>query len=179
MSFSTLTSVDNDMITNLDVSSALVNCNMDITITVTGGTICAVDDGAGGYYYTVETLTLADVPQMQCGIAQLGLNDVSIEDIGDGMEVVVDQAGGTMTGNQSITVHGEVEGMVVVTPIGPSPLMMFDGNLPEGDVEFGADDTTVTYADDMTVIATAMPEFEGMAITVTLTGLDGTITLAQ
>jgi hypothetical protein len=179
MSFTTLTSVDNDMTTNLDVSG-IVNCNMDITITVTGGTICAVDDGADGYFYTVETLTLEDVPPVNCGLANVGLSNMSIVNIGDGMEVVVPQQGGPMVGNQSIDVQGDVEGTALGMPIGPTPLMMFQGVLPEGEAAFGAGDTTATYADDSTVIATAMPEVSpGIVVTVTLTGLDGSVTFAE
>jgi hypothetical protein len=96
------------------------------------------------------------------------------------MEVVVPQAGGTMVGNQSIEVLGDVEGDALGMPIGPIALMMFSGVLPEGDVGFGAGDTTVTYADDSTVIATAMPEVvPGVMVTVTLTGLDGSLTFAE
>jgi len=176
MSYSMLTSMDNDFITNLDVAG-LVSCNMDITITATGGTVCAFDDGAGGYYYTVESLSMTDVPQMSCGLAEVGLTNIVISNIGDGTEVVVDQTGGAMTGNQSVAVLGDVEGMALGMPIGPTPLTGFEGQLPEGDVAFGADDTTFTYADDMTVIATAMPEVvPGIMVTVTLTGLDGTST---
>ncbi len=179
MSFSMLTSMDNDFITNLDVAG-LVSCNMDITITATGGTVCAFDDGAGGYFYTVESLSVTDVPQMGCGLADVGLSNIEITNIGDTMEVVVDQAGGAMTGNQTVAVLGDVEGTALGMPIGPSPLMGFEGELPEGDVAFGAGDTTFTYADDMTVIATAMPEVApGIMVTVTLTGLDGTATFAM
>lgn len=179
MSFSTLTSTDNDMVTNLDVAG-IVSCNQDITITVTGGTICASDDGAGGYFYTVETLALEDVPPVNCGLAQVGLTNLGIVNTGDGLEVVVPQNGGQMTGNQSIDVQGDVEGTALGMPVGPAPLEMFSGMLPEGEVEFGADDTTVTYDDTNTVIATAMPEvMPGLAVTVTLTGLTGSVTFAQ
>ena len=179
MSFTTLTSTDNDMITNLDVAG-IVSCNQDITLTVTGGTICASDDGAGGYFYTVESLALEDVPPVNCGLAQVGLTGLGIINTGDGLEVVVPQGGGEMTGNQSIDVQGDVEGTALGMPVGPAPLEMFSGVLPEGDVEFGADDTTVTYDDTVTVIATAMPEvMPGLAVTVTLTGLTGSVTFAQ
>lgn len=179
MSFTTLTSVDNDLVTNLDVAG-LVSCNLDITITVTGGTICAIDDGAGGYFYTVETLELADVPPVACGLAMVGLTNMGVVNTGDGLEVVVPQNGGTMTGNQSIDVVGDVEGSALGMPVGPAPLEMFSGVLPEGEVEFGSDDTTVTYEDDVTVIATAMPEVApGVAVTVTLTGLTGSVTFAE
>ncbi|MCX4245070.1 hypothetical protein [Paraliomyxa miuraensis] len=164
------------MITNLSVQG-IVSCNMDITITITGGAICAVDDGAGGYFYTVESMTMEDIPPMPCGLASVALTNVSIVNTGDGMEVVVPQAGGAMTGNQSVDVLGDVEGMSPLGPIGPAPLMDFSGVLPEGDVEFGGGDTTVTYADNSTVIATAMPEVApGVVVTVTLTGLDGSVT---
>lgn len=179
MSFSTLTSTDNDMVTNLDVAG-IVNCNQDITITVTGGTICAVDDGAGGYFYTVESLALEDVPPVNCGLADVGLTNLGIVNTGDGQEVVVPQNGGQMTGNQSIDVQGDVEGMALGMPVGPAPLEMFSGVLPEGEVEFGGTDTTVTYDDTVTVIATAMPEvMPGLAVTVTLTGLTGSVTFDQ
>lgn len=179
LSFSTLTSTDNDMVTNLDVAG-IVSCNQDITITAVGGTICASDDGAGGYYYTVESLELEDVPPVNCGLAQVGLTNLGIINTGDGLEVVVPQNGGQMTGNQSIDVQGDVEGTALGMPVGPAPLEMFSGVLPEGEVEFGADDTTVTYDDTNTVIATAMPEvMPGLAVTVTLTGLTGSVTFAQ
>lgn len=179
MSFSMLTSMDNDMTTNLDVAG-LVSCNMDITLTATGGTICAVDDGAGGFFYTVETIALEDVPPVMCGLATVGLTNLSIINTGDYMEVVVDQGGGTTMGNQSIDVLGDVEGMALGMPVGPAPLMDFSGMLPEGEVEFGAGDTTVTYADNGTVIATAMPEVApGVMVTVTLTGLEGSLTFAM
>jgi hypothetical protein len=179
MSFATLTSTDNVMITNLDVAG-LVSCNQDIPITVTGGTICASDDGAGGYFYTVEILTLEDVPPVQCGLATVGISNMAVVNTGDGFEVVVPQGGGTMTGNQSIDVQGDVEGMALGMPVGPAPLEMFSGMLPEGEVAFGAGDTTATYADDSTVIATAMPEVSpGIVVTVTLTGLTGSVTFAE
>lgn len=179
MSYATLTSVANDLVTNLDVAG-LVSCNMDITITATGGTICASDDGAGGYFYTVETLTLEDVPPVQCGLAEVGLTNMSVVNTGNFAEVVVPQAGGAMVGNQSIDVQGDVEGTALGMPIGPVPLMMFQGVLPEGNVEFGTGDTTPTYADEVTVIATAMPEVAaGIMVTVTLTGLTGSVTFAE
>lgn len=175
MSFETLTSMNNDMVTNLDVAG-VVSCNQDITITATGGTVCVADDGAGGYFYTVETITLEDVPPVSCGLAEVGISNMSIVNIGDGMEVTIPMAGGAMTGNQSIQVMGDVEGTALGMAIGPTPIMMFEGVLPEGDATVGAD-TTVTYADDMTVIATAMPEVvAGVMVTVTLTGLDGSLT---
>lgn len=179
MSFDMLTSVDNDLITNLDVSG-VVSCNQDITVTATGGTACVTDDGAGGYYYTVESIELMDVPPIDCGAATVGIDNMGIVNLGDGMEVVVPQAGGAMVGNQSVQVQGDVSGMALGNPLPPTPLMDFNGVLPEGDAQFGATDTTMTYADDMTVIATAMPEVVmGITVTVTLTGLDGSITLAM
>lgn len=178
MSFATLTSVDNDMTTNLDVASFFVNCNLDIMLGVTGGTICVVDDGAGDYFYTVETLALEDVPPVDCGGAMVGLTNLSIVNTGDGTEVVVPQDGGTMAGNQSIDVLGDVEGTALGMDIATT-LMDFSGVLPEGEVEFAAGNTTVTYADDATVIATAMPELMGITITVTLTGLTGSLTFAE
>ncbi|MCA9705987.1 MAG: hypothetical protein KDK70_09090 [Myxococcales bacterium] len=168
-----------DMTTNLDVSG-LVSCNLDVMLTVTGGTVCAADDGADGYYYTIETLELADVPPVMCGLAQVGLTNLSIINTGNYMEVVVDQTGGPMAGNQSIQVLGDVEGTALGMPVGPAPLMDFIGVLPEGEVAFGGSDTTVTYSPDNTVIATAMPEvMPGIAVTVTLTGLDGEMTFAM
>lgn len=178
MSFSTLTSMDNDLSTNLDVAG-LVSCNQNITITATGGTICILDDGAGGYYYVVETIALEDVPPVSCGLANVGLTNLSINLLGDGTEVIVPQAGGAMVGNQSIQVVGDVEGTALGMPVGPTPLMDFNGVLPEGDAAFGADDTTVTYADEATQIATAMPEVgPGIMVTVTLSGLNGSLTFA-
>lgn len=174
MSFATLTSMNNDMTTNLDVAG-LVSCNQDITITATGGTVCVADDGAGGYFYTVETIALEDVPPVTCGLAEVGITNMSIINTGDYMEVTVPMAGGAMTGNQSIQVLGDVDGSALGMPV-MAPLMMFVGVLPEGDATVGAD-TTVTYADDMTVVATAMPEVApGVAVTVTLTGLNGSLT---
>ncbi len=179
MSFTMLTSADNDMVTNLDVAG-LVACNQDITITATGGTVCAIDNGDGDFFYTVETIALADVPPLTCGLAQVGLTNMSISNIGDGTEVVVPMGGGAMTGNQSIEVLGDVEGTALGMPIGPVPLTMFEGVLPEGDASFGASDTTMTYADDATVIATAMPEVvPGTMVTITLTGLNGSLTFAM
>ena len=138
------------------------------------------DDGADGYYYTIETLELADVPPVMCGLAQVGLTNLSIINTGNYMEVVVDQTGGPMAGNQSIQVLGDVEGTALGMPVGPAPLMDFIGVLPEGEVAFGGSDTTVTYSPDNTVIATAMPEvMPGIAVTVTLTGLDGEMTFAM
>ncbi|MCH9687138.1 MAG: hypothetical protein K0V04_37225 [Deltaproteobacteria bacterium] len=179
MSFSMLTSTENDLLTNLDVAG-LVSCNLEITITATGGTVCAVDDGAGGFDYTVETIALMDVPPVTCGLAEVGLTNLSIQNTGDGMEVTVPQAGGPMAGNQSISVLGDVEGTALNMPVGPVALTDFNGVLPEGDVEFGGGDTTVTYADNSTVIATSMPEvIPGVAVTVTLTGLTGSLTFAM
>jgi hypothetical protein len=179
MSFSMLTSTNNDLVSNLDVAG-LVSCNMDITITATGGTICTVDDGNGGYYYTVETIALTDVPPMTCGLADVGLSNISINNIGNYMEVVVPQASGSMTGNQSVTISGDVEGTALGNPIGPTPVEDFNGVLPEGGVLFGAGDTTVTYSDNSTVVATAMPEVAaGISVTITLTGLNGSLTFAQ
>ena len=179
MSFDMLTSVNNDLVTNLDVAG-IVSCNQDITITATGGTVCVVDDGAGGYYYTVDTIALEDVPPITCGLAEVGIDNMSIVNLGDGMEVVVPQAGGAMTGNQSVQVQGDVSGTALGMPLPPTPLMDFDGVLPEGDAAFGASDTTATWADDTTVVATAMPEVVmGITVTVTLTGLDGSLTFAM
>lgn len=179
MSFATLTSVDNDMTTNLDVAG-LISCNQDITITVTGGQICTLDDGAGGFYYVVETLELDDVPPVTCGLAEIGITNMAIINTGDGMEVVVPAGGGDMAGNQSIQVQGDVEGMALGMPVGPVPLMDFNGSLPEGTADFGADDTTVTYMDDSTEIAFAQPEVgPGISVDVTLTGLNGTVTFAM
>ncbi len=176
MSFSTLTSTDNDLVTNLTVEG-IVSCDLDISITATGGTICAVDDGAGNYLYTVETITLEDVPPLQCGLlAMVGLSNLSIANLGDGTEVLVPQAGGAAVGNQPIVVLGDVEGTAIGMPIGPTPLADFSGVLPEGVVAFGADDTTVTYADTSTLVATATPEVSGQEVTVTLTGLTGSLT---
>ncbi len=179
MSFDMLTSADNDLVTNLDVAG-VVNCNQDITITATGGTVCAIDDGAGGYFYTVETIALEDVPPVTCGAAEVGITNMSIVNLGDGMEVVVPQAGGAMTGNQSVQVQGDVSGTALGNQLPATPLMDFDGVLPEGDAAFGGADTTVSWADDMTVVATAMPEvIPGISVTVTLTGLDGSLTFAM
>lgn len=182
MSFSTLTSVDNDLITRL-TAEGIVMCDRDITITATGGTVCVVDDGAGDYFYVVESITFEDLPPVECGDAVVGISDLSLENTGDGMEVVVPQGGGTLDGNQSIVVHGTVSGTIVLfgfrIDIPPTELEDFTGVLPEAEVAFGVDDTSATYADDMTVIATAMPEVMGQTISVTLTGLNGALTFAE
>ncbi|MEM7153958.1 MAG: hypothetical protein AAF799_14000 [Myxococcota bacterium] len=179
MSFDMLTSTDNDMVTNLDVDNLLVSCNLDITLTATGGTVCVADDGAGGYYYTVETIEMEDLPPIQCGaLAMVGLSEVAIQNTGNNMEVVVPTDGGMMTGNQLISIQGNVSGSALMMPL-DVPLEMFNGSLPEGDVAFGADDTSMTYADDSHIVAVAMPEFAGQTIVITLTGLDGALTFAM
>ncbi|MEX1368765.1 MAG: hypothetical protein AB1Z98_36895 [Nannocystaceae bacterium] len=178
MSFSTLTSMDNDLVVNLDVAG-LVSCNQNIIFVATGGTVCILDDGEGGYYYVMESIALEDVRPVSCGLANIGLVNLSINSISDGTEVTVPQAGGMMTGNQSIQVFGDLEGTALGMPVGPTPLMDFAGVLPEGDAMFGADDTTVTYADNVTQLATTMPEVApGIMVTVTLSGLEGSLTFA-
>lgn len=181
MSFETLTSTENDMLTRLVVTSDFVSCDREVTIVVTGGTICATDDGAGGYYYEVVTLNAEDIPEINCddGISEatLAMEDVSIETIGTGTEVVVPQSGGTTTGVQPITINGRVTGMSLLGPI-DEMLEGFDGVLPTADVAFGDSDTTPTYADTETVVATAMPEL-GIEVTVTLIGLTGSVTFAE
>lgn len=179
MSFDMLTSTENDMVTNLDVDNLLVSCNLDITLTATGGTVCVADDGAGGYYYTVETIEMEDLPPIQCGaLAMVGLTEVAIQNTGNNMEVVVPTDGGMMMGNQLISIQGNVSGEALSMPL-DVPLEMFNGSLPEGDVTFGAADTSLNYADDSHVVAVAMPEFAGQTIVITLTGLDGALTFAM
>jgi len=179
MSFATLTSADNDMLTNFTVDG-VTSCDLDITITATGGTICVADDGAGGSYHTVEAIEFMDVPPMECGIAQVELLNLSIQNTGDLMEVVVPVDGGAMMGNQSTTVVVDVAVRSDVGNLVPTPVADFDGSLPQGEVAFGDGDTTLTYVAEDTVVATTVFEVApGFEVTMTLTGLDGSLTFAE
>ena len=173
--YSTLVNSPSPLATNLTVASALVNCDLDIEIVALGGTVCVDDDGAGGYHYTVELLTFEDFQPVSCGAAQLGLSSLSIANTGDYTEVVVPQAGGDMAGNQSIEILGDAFGSSLLGKIEPTPLEGFVGNLPEGSGSADATTTTVVYGDDVTVLATGMPEVSGQMLTVNITGLSGTL----
>ena len=181
MGWSTLTSTDNDMTTQLDVSSAVLNCNETMTLTATGGSICAADDGNGGYYYTVEEITLTDIIDFDCSGSVLSLTDVSIVGAGNGSDVVVPQAGGDMTGEQPIQIVATISGEALGQTIDPMPLEDFSGVLPEGSASFDGSATTASYSDNSTTVATAAPEVEApfigaITINVTLTGLNGSLT---
>ena len=85
-----------------------------------------------------------------------------------------------MTGNQTVAVNGDVTGTALGQPLN-SPLTDFTGSLPEGDVAFGATDTTVTYDDTSTTLGTASPKFEApivgeVEVTITLVGFRGSLT---
>ncbi len=174
--WSTLVPGSNTLVTDLNVNHTFVKCDHTLSLQVTGGTVCAADDGSGGLYYRVESLNLADVPPMACtALANVGLSNVSLVTGGNGTEVVIDKLGGTMVGNQPVAINGDVSGTALGSPI-DEPLSDFTGMLPEGDVAFDNGDTTVSYDDDQTTLGTAAPEVSGQVITITLKGLTGSLT---
>lgn len=183
--WSTLLPGNNELATTLTVSGTL-NCEHKLALKATGGSVCAADDGSGGFHFTVESVSVEDIPALKCGTgilsADVGLQGVSLVNGGNRMEVVVGKLGGPMAGNQTVLVNGSVVGVAMNNPIGPLALDNFSGALPEGDVSFGADDTTVTYDDANTVVGTASPQVDvGFPVTVNieLKGMKGSLTFAE
>ena len=167
------------MTTDLVVTGFLNCTHNNLPLEATGGTVCFASDGADGAYYTVETVGLENIGPLSCGIAEVSLLNVSLANAGDGTEVVIGKLGGAMTGNQTIAVNGDVSGTAFGQNI-DAALSDFTGVLPEGEVAFGVGDTTVTYDDSSTEVATASPDFDtpigSRSVTITLTGLRGSLT---
>jgi hypothetical protein len=134
------------------------------------------DHGGGNSNIAVEALFFEDVPAQQCSaLAQLGLSNVSITNIGDGTEVTFPTTGGAMTGNQPVQLNGNASGSALGSPIN-EPLTDFTGSLPEGDVTVASGVHTVAFADDSHVLASGMPEVAGQTLTVSIVGLNGDLT---
>ncbi len=183
--WSTLLPGTNELATTLTVSGTL-NCEHQLALKATGGSVCAADDGSGGFHFTVEFVSVEDIPALKCGTgilsADVGLQGVSLANGGNRMEVVVGKLGGAMAGNQTVVINGSVVGVALNNPIGPVALDNFTGVLPEGEVSFGANDTTVTYADTSTVVGTAQPEIDvgiPVDVNIELKGLTGSLTFAE
>jgi len=161
--------------TVVKVTSQFVNCELDVELTVLGGSACTQDAGGGNSYFIVESMSFADVPPQSCGIAMLGLDNVVLTGAGSGMDVTIPATGGAMTGNQPVVLDGDAKGSAIGMPI-DAPLEGFEGTLPEGSVAVGAG-IGVSYDDTTHVLATGMPEVSGMMLTVEIIGLQGTVNI--
>jgi len=147
-------------------------------LVATGGSVSSVPDGAGGCHFTVLTVEFEDIPPFDCGLANIGFSDLSIDNNGNSMEVVVSPSGGAMSGNQSIIVNGTAAGTSPLGVIDPTPIEDLEGILPEGSVTYATDRASSSYDDDTTLVAAASPVVSGVTINISLTGLRGELTFA-
>ncbi len=168
--------------TELDISSSVLECTETVTLEVLGGELESVTDGSNGCYYTVISMDIADVENIDCDGSTLNLKDVEILNDGDSMEAVIPAQGGTITGNQSIQITGTAYGsnFPVVGTLDDTVLEDFTGTLPDGGsngATFSGNSTTLTYNDTTHVVATAAPTVVIVTVNITLTGLQGSLTL--
>ena len=167
--------------TELTITSSVLNCaDVPVTLDPIGGEISATDNGAGGCFYEVSSMTFENISVM-CDTSTVDFTNVSValSSTATGEEVSVPSGGGAMTGNQPITISG----MASLTGGGgsvPATAVDFEGTTPGGSATLSATATTATYANTTHTLATSTFDVDvGGTVTVTmvLTGLTGSVTM--
>lgn len=193
----TFTAVSGNLDTTVTADAGFAgSCELPVTLVANGGEVrVRMDDNAQLVAIDLTQMSIDDVPEQVCELlvtAYVELTDVSMSNVGDEFPVSfphsqAEHDAGTASGMTNVP-HGVLTSAQIWAKTDPDEMaepsdLDLDTTLPFATVDItdaGAG-ATITWANDMFPLATTMFQITDpimIDVTVTFTGLNGTLTLA-